>query len=87
MQKFLSKDSESTMRLNTSLGNVADEILGSSFLRSGGDADASLSHFQGRRTSYETSNKVVNDFNTRLQFPIEGSEISKRGSHAFPSEM
>ena len=31
MQKFLHKDTESTIHLNTSLGNLGDEILGKTF--------------------------------------------------------
>ena len=31
VQKFLHKDTESTIHLNTSLGNLGDEILGKTF--------------------------------------------------------
>ena len=33
VQKFLHKDTESTIRLNSSLGNFGDEILGETFQR------------------------------------------------------
>ena len=31
VQKFLHKDTQSTIHLNTSLGNLGDEILGNTF--------------------------------------------------------
>ncbi len=31
VQKFLSKDTESTIRMNSSLGQIGDDILGSTF--------------------------------------------------------
>ena len=52
----MSKDSESTIRLNTSMGQVGDDILGSTFMRSGreaGDGDVGLS----RRFSTATIEK------------------------------